>query len=428
MRDWTTIINFSVGIAGMMLAILGLLMAIVFRFMDRTTRGYLVWIFSLLIVYTASVFVSQIADFTPHSGRVLTASVFMESLSSSLLMPLITTYLLHLSGEAWRKSRLFTATAALWLVYFALLVYTQFSSSIYTIDAAGVYRRGPLYPLLLIPPVLIMAVNLWGLWRRRAALTAKQHAALLIYLLVHMLSMVIQMLFYGILTIAADTVLAAMMMFVFLLNDQQEIFVRQTEENARKEFDIRILQMRPHFIYNAMMSIYYITEDNPPKGLKVIWDFTIYLRKVFNSVTKREPIPFEEELEHTRAYLGVEQARFEDQLSVTFDTPHTDFCLPPLTLQPIVENGVKHGMDPEIDLMHIVVRSRSVNGGSEIVVENDGADYVPIADDEEGVGLGSTRARVERMCGGRLTIAPRDGGGTTVTLFLPDTMPQRGRK
>ena len=90
MRDWTTIINFSVGIAGMMLAILGLLMAIVFRFMDRTTRGYLVWIFSLLIVYTASVFVSQIADFMPHPGRVLTASVFMESLSSWKLL-LITT-------------------------------------------------------------------------------------------------------------------------------------------------------------------------------------------------------------------------------------------------------------------------------------------------------------------------------------------------
>ena len=178
--------------------------------------------------------------------------------------------------------------------------------------------------------------------------------------------------------------------------------------------------MRPHFIYNAMTSIYYITEENPQKGLKVIRDFTVYLRKVFNSVTKREPIPFEEELEHTRAYLSVEQARFEDKLAVTFDTPHTDFRLPPLTLQPIVENAVKHGMDPEIDRMSVVIRTRSLDGGSEIVVENDGTDFIPITDGAEGVGLGSTRDRVARMCGGRRDIAPRDGGGAVVTLWIPE--------
>ena len=420
MIEWMTLVNLSIGIAGVMLTILGLLMAIFFRFLDRTTRRYFVLFFSVLIVYTASVLFSQVAEYLPNPGRVMTASVFMESLSSSMLMPLLTTYLLYLSGEAWRKSRLFTASAALWAVYFALLVYTQFSSSIYTIDAAGVYRRGPLYPLLLVPPVLIMALNLWGLWRRRGGLTHKQRATLLIYLLFPLAGMVIQMLFYGLLTIAACTVLAALVLFVFLLSDQQENFVHQAEENARKEFDIRILQMRPHFIYNAMMSIYYITQENPEKGLKVIRDFTVYLRKVFNSVTRREPIPFEEELEHTRAYLAVEQARFEDKLSVTFDTPNTDFRLPPLTLQPIVENAVKHGMDPEIERMSVLIRTRKVAGGSEITVENDGAEYMPIADSEEGVGLGSTRTRIERMCGGRLTIAPREGGGVTVKLFMPD--------
>lgn len=417
--DWMTLINLSVGIAGVVLTILGLLMAVFFRFLDRTTRRYFVCFFALLIVYTTSVLVSQMGDYMPDPGRVKIASIFLESLSSSLLMPLLSTYLLYLSGEAWRKSRLFLATAALWLVYFILLVYTQFSTSIYTIDSAGVYRRGPLYPLLLAPPVLTMALNLRGLWRRRAKLTARQRAALLIYMLVPMVGMVIQMLFYGLLSIAACTVLAALVLFVFLLSDQQESFVRQAEENAWKEFDIRILQMRPHFIYNAMTSIYYITEENPKRGLAVIRDFTIYLRKVFDSVTRRETIPFEEELEHTRAYLAVEQARFEDKLSVTFDTPHTDFRLPPLSLQPLVENAVKHGMDPEIDLLHIVIRTRSMEGGSEIIVENDGADFIPAADGGEGVGLGSVRTRVSTMCGGSLELSPREGGGAVVTMRLP---------
>ena len=349
-------------------------------------------------------------------------SIFLESLSSSLLMPLLTAYLLHLSGEKWRKSVLLNAVGALWFVYLALLVYTQFSTAIYTIDSAGVYERGPWYPVLLAPPALILALNLWGLFRRWNKLDKKQRIALLVYLVVPLLCTLIQMLFYGLLTIAIGTVASALFLFLFLflLSDQQEIFVRQTEENARKEFDIRILQMRPHFIYNALASIYYITQGSPKKGLKVILDFTIYLRKVFNSVTKREPIPFAEELEHTRAYLAVEQARFEDKLNVVFDTPHTDFFLPPLTLQPIVENAVKHGMDPEIDQMTVTIRTRKTEAGSEIIVEDDGADFVPLDDGEEGVGLTSTRLRLERMCGGTLDISLREGGGATAILHIPN--------
>ena len=274
--------------------------------------------------------------------------------------------------------------------------------------------------MLLVLPALILALNLWGLLRRWNKLHAKQRAALLVYLLVPLLCTLIQMLFYGLLTIAIGTVASALVMFLVLLSDQQEMFVRQAEENARKEFDIRILQMRPHFIYNALASIYYITQDNPKQGLKVILDFSVYLRKVFNSVTKREPIPFEEELEHTRAYLAVEQARFEDKLNVIFDTPHTDFLLPPLTLQPIVENAVKHGMDPEFDQMTVTIRTRKTEVGNEITVEDDGADFLPPNDTEEGVGLASTRLRLERMCGGTLDIVPREGGGAVATLRIPE--------
>ncbi len=414
-------INLAVGIAGLTMMALGLLVTLIYRPVDRVMRQYFILFFSLLIVYTGSIFVGQIVDYLENPGMVMRGSIFLESLSSSMLMPLLTAYLLHLSGEKWRNSFLFDAIAGLWIVYLALLVYTQFSSAIYTIDSAGVYERGPWYPILLVPPALILAMNLWGLFRRRNKLDKKQRIALLVYLVVPLLCTLIQMLFYGLLTIAIGTVASALFMFLFLLSDQQEIFVRQTEENARKEFDIRILQMRPHFIYNALASIYYITQANPKQGLKVILDFSVYLRKVFSSVIKREPIPFEEELEHTRAYLAVEQARFEDKLNVVFDTPHTDFLLPPLTLQPIVENAVKHGMDPEIECLTITVRTRRVEGGSEITVENDGADFLPPDDMEEGVGLASTRLRLERMCGGTLSITPRAGGGAAATLRIPDT-------
>ena len=413
-------INLAVGIAGLTMTILGLLVTLIYRPIARTMRQYFILFFSLLIVYTGSIFIGQIADYLPNPRLVMQGSIFLESLSSSMLMPLLTAYMLHLSRQTWKRSYLFDAIAGLWFVYLVLLVYTQFSTDIYTIDSVGVYERGPWYPLLLMPPAMILGLNLWGLFHRWEKLDMKQRIALLVYLVVPLLCTVIQMLFYGLLTIALGTVASALVMFLVLLSDQQETFIRQTEENARKEFDIRILQMRPHFIYNALASIYYITQEDPKQGLKVILDFSIYLRKVFNSVTKREPIPFEEELEHTRAYLAIEKARFEDKLNVTFDTPHTDFRLPPLTLQPIVENAVKHGMDPEIECLNVIVRTRKAEGGSEIIVEDDGADFIPHDDAEEGVGLTSTRLRLERMCGGTLNISLREGGGAVAILRIPD--------
>ena len=419
MNDWTIMINFTIGIIGLILSVLGLLLSVMLPRGRFVSRRFSNLVFAILIAYSAMLALSYLSELNANAAG-MRWGIFLSSLFSSMLMPVLTAFMLNLSSEPRKSSGLFRAVAALWCVYLGMLLSTLVSPAFYAIDNAGVYRRGPLYPMLLVPPVLIMVLNLWGLWRRRAALSARQQLALFLFVALPLLGMVIQICYYGILATALGIIMGAMAMFIFILLDQVDSFIRQTEENAKKELDIRILQMRPHFIYNALTSIYYITEEDPQKGLKVIRDFTVYLRRVFNSVTLREPIPFEEELEHTRAYLAVEQARFEDKLAVTFDTPRTDFRLPPLTLQPIVENAVKHGMDPEIERMSVVVRTRCVDGGNEIVVENDGAELLPMSDGEVGVGLGSARDRVERMCGGSLEIAPRAGGGTVVTLFIPD--------
>lgn len=71
------------------------------------------------------------------------------------------------------------------------------------------------------------------------------------------------------------------------------------------------------------------------------------------NIASKNTVQFKDELEHTRAYLAVEQAQFEDSLFVSFDTPHTLFRVPPLTLQPILENAVKHGMGTSSKPIHI---------------------------------------------------------------------------
>ena len=161
-------------------------------------------------------------------------------------------------------------------------------------------------------------------------------------------------------------------------------------------------------------------EQDPQRARQAIMDFTTYLRRNFTAIVSREPIPFSEELEHTKAYLAVEQAQYEDSLFVDYDTPHTYFRLPPLTLQPIAENAVKHGRDPYADPFHISIRTRKTEDSSEIVVAYDGRGYVAADDTETHIALKNIQERIEIMCSGKMTITPVDSGGTVVIITIPD--------
>lgn len=263
-----------------------------------------------------------------------------------------------------------------------------------------------------------MLLNLIGVFHRWKKLTLKQRHALLIYIVAPLAAMILQMFFYVLLLVAYGTLIGALAMFVFILTEQMDFAVRQVRENAEKEFDLKVLQMRPHFIYNAMLSIYYLVDADSQAAKQAILDFSKYLHQNFNAVVKTEQIPFQEELAHTKAYLAVEHARFGERLAVTYDTPHMMFRLPPLTLEPIVENAVKHGMDPDSEALHILIRTRAMESGSEITVENDGAEFKP-AKPGGGVSLSSVRDRLAVMCGGTIMIAPKHGSGTIVTLWIP---------
>ena len=413
-----TLINYSIGVGGLTLAVIGLLLCFLIRPVEFRMRSYLIAILTTLIAYTGSIVVSYLAELYSNAGG-MRWGIYLSSFFSSLLMPLLTLYMLFLSREDFRKSGLFWSVAALWIFYFGLLTATLFTPVFYTVDDSGLYRRGPLYPLLLAPLVVIMLLNLWGLWRRREKIPKNSRTALLIYIVAPLVSMVIQMVYYGILATAVGSIVGTHAIFINMITYQVDGYIAQAKENTRKDFEIRVLQMHPHFVYNALVSIYYLVESDPEKAQSAIKSYASYLNQNFRSITKREPIPFEEELAHTRAYLAIEQVRFEDKLNVTFDTPHTDFVLPPLTLQPIVENAVKHGMDPERGFLNVVIRTRAVEDGSEIIVENDGADF-DAADEGSGrIGLSNTRERIRGMCGGTLSIEPRDGGGTVVRLWIP---------
>ena len=222
--------------------------------------------------------------------------------------------------------------------------------------------------------------------------------------------------------------LFALISFCLILLDNMEQYTRQQQEIARQRTNNLMLQMRPHFVYNTLASIYCMIEDDPVKAKEVTGNFTNYLRNNFTSMSQDKPIPFTKELEHTKAYLSVEQARFEGQIFFQFDTPVINFRLPALTLQPIVENAVKHGVDPELDPLYISVITKKSEKGVEISVIDTGPGFGEIDNDEPHIALKNIRERLELMCGGTLTLTPREQGGTEVTVFVPDKKNQSLKK
>ncbi len=180
-------------------------------------------------------------------------------------------------------------------------------------------------------------------------------------------------------------------------------------------------QIRPHFIYNTLTSIYVLCRDNPVMAMQVVQDFTAYLQANFTAIAATEPIPFSEELRHTKSYLAVESLRYGDRLSVVFDTKHTAFRLPALTLQPLVENAVKHSLGQARGAtVRITVMTRAENGWSVITVSDNGPGLAPSKDASEfHIGLQNVRDRLQMMSDGSLELQSTPSVGTTVTVRIP---------
>lgn len=417
MSNWTTVVNFSIPVAGIMIVLFGMVTTAASSFSDKATRRFLLLFYTVLALYLASDILSLIAELYVGRSVLTAAAYFFEMLFSSAILPLLALYITIRCGKTSRSAVMYIVDI-IWIGFLILLVQTQITTSIYYISVDNVFHRGPLYPVLMLPPALMMLVIFISLLLRRNQLTRKQFYGFLSYVIIPAIAMILHMKDFGYDFIALGITLAAGIMMVILLTDQADQAARQQHKIADQQASLMVLQMRPHFIYNTMMSIYYLVTEDPERAQNVILDFSTYLRKNFTAISREEPIPFEEELEHTRAYLAVEQVRFEDELYVEYDTPYTDFELPPLTLQPLVENSVKHGIDPELDPLTIYISTRKTGTGYDVVVADTGPGFGS-SDSTAGnrVAMSNLRERLARY-GNSLSVSDREGGGSVVTLHI----------
>lgn len=290
-------------------------------------------------------------------------------------------------------------------------------------DAQNRYSHGPLYAVyaciyFILTALIIIEFATYGRKFRRQNRTSLYATLMLV-----VIGIVMQEGLGGeIRTAYLALTLGMAMMFIHTTE-----FSQLTADDYMREQRLQIMlsQIQPHFLYNTLGAIGHLCK-NVPEAKSAINKFSQYLRGNLNSLSQLEPIPFSAELEHTKAYLELEQLRFGDDLKVIYDLEVTDFLIPVLTLQPLVENAVRHGIrGNENGRGTVTITSREYDDCYKITVTDDGPGFdldAPLDEKRGGkhhIGISNVQERLQYVNGGKLDVETAIGQGCRVTIVLP---------
>lgn len=201
-----------------------------------------------------------------------------------------------------------------------------------------------------------------------------------------------------------------------------EMRVQVTESKLKMEQDkMTILrnQIQPHFIYNSLSIIQTLVKTDPSNALDAIEHFSDYLKAHFQAIQTEHMIAFDQELENVRAYLALAQADYTRKVEVIYDLQELDFCLPQLSLEPIVENAIKHGTGPNGGT--ISISTWSTIDSYVLTVSDSGTGEYDLTEKQKkrlGVGIANTRSRLASLCGGTLEM-DKHTDGTVIRITIP---------
>lgn len=206
--------------------------------------------------------------------------------------------------------------------------------------------------------------------------------------------------------------------------------IRIATENERTEKElyeakvqIMVSQIKPHFMYNAPSSIAMLCTVDPEKAQEAIVEFSDYIRGNMDSLKQTAPVSFENEIEHLKKYLYIEKLRFGKKLNIVYDLHATNFEVPLLSIQPLVENAVKHGVGQKKKGGTVTISSAETDEAFIVTVADDGAGFDPNAPGKEDgrshIGMENVRKRLKDLCKADVVITSVIGEGTTAKVIIP---------
>ena len=203
-------------------------------------------------------------------------------------------------------------------------------------------------------------------------------------------------------------------------NAYQNLLVEKDRQLMQNRLTTMQSQIRSHFMFNILNAISGMCKYDPQKADQTVVCFARYLRTNIDIMQDDQKVTFRSALRHLEDYVALEQIRFGDQIRFVTQIRVDNFLLPPLVLQPIVENAIKHGLTPKPSGGTVRLRTWAVKDEVWIEIRDDGVGFNTSAiSSERSVGLKNVRFRLENVMHGKMTINSTPGKGTVVTITIP---------
>ena len=305
--------------------------------------------------------------------------------------------------------------------YLVLVFLSMFNGMLFQVDAHGNLTDGPYYWIAWLIDPMILLIEILVVVHYRKNLSRLGTIVMLNFGLVSLLTTGLQSIWYPVPELLACT-LALLLMFMLFYWEMAKNLVENERELMQSQMSLAISQIQPHFLYNTLSTIAELCRKDSAMAEEVTNRFALYLRGNLEHMGDSFPVEFSKELKHVQTYLWIEKIRFQEELQVVYDIQTEDFIIPALTVQPLVENAVKHGMMGSENVCTITIRTKCVERGYQVIIEDDGCGFDPEQVKNDGrkhIGIESVRNRLKFMVGGILTVRSVIGKGTTVIIEIP---------
>jgi hypothetical protein len=215
-------------------------------------------------------------------------------------------------------------------------------------------------------------------------------------------------------------VLSLLLIYVNIINQREQNLRRRQVELNKNRISLLMGQIQPHFVFNVLNTIYYLCDSDPATAADAAAHLRMYLQNNFEERFNEEPISFEKELSIVRHYTDLEKLRFE-QIEIIYDIEDSSFTIPALSVQPLVENAIRHGLR-EMRQGKVVISSRKQGSVHIVEVRDNGVGFVKTAADDgrRHVGIENVQRRLRMMSNASLEIFTPPEGGTAARITIHD--------
>ena len=339
----------------------------------------------------------------------------------TLMIGLVTHFIPSESGKYFRR-----VAGGIVSVGIGLLVWNLYSRKLYYIDEYNLYTRGEWFPVTQITGIAAVIAGLVYLLRHWNQADPRIRLIFSLFAMLVTAALTAQIFVYGIAWVNVAVLIGLIVIFVYnqmviaeSLAKQQMIIVEQALTIEQVKTQMMLSQIKPHFLYNALGSIAQLCDESPDLAKETTIAFAKYLRGNMQSLEQIQPIPFADELSHIKSYLQIEKVRFGDLLHIEYDIQTEDFTVPCLTVQPLVENAVKHGVGQKPGGGTVRLATEENKDGYTITVRDDGVGFDTTEETSpKSLGIRNIRTRL-RVSQAKLRIESKVGVGTTAVITIP---------